>query len=56
MEFIRYENQNMIRIEKLLEKLLLKFEGKPEEKEIVKCLESIEENKNENNIGGWNFI
>jgi len=48
----RYENNSMLRIEKLLEKLLAHFEGKPEEKEIQKCLKEIRKDE----LKGGDFI
>lgn len=51
---IRYENENLRRIELLLEKLLAKFAGEPEEAEITKCLKDIRKNKEE--LKGEDFL
>lgn len=55
---ITYQNENLRRIEILLEKLLLHFTGTPEEQpvveEIEKCLKSIK--KDDETLKGWNFI
>lgn len=52
--FKRYENENLKRIEALLEKLLSHFEGKPEEVEIEKCLKDIR--KNDDDLKGSDFL
>jgi hypothetical protein len=54
MEYLRYENENMLRIEALLEKLSLHFNGAPEEAEIQKCLISIR--KNDDSLKGGDFL
>jgi hypothetical protein len=51
---LRYENQNLMRIEKLLERLVSIFEGQKEEEEIKKCLRDIR--KDQDNIKGGDFL